>query len=316
MRVTLNQNFTFNNHKSAAKNSAPSFKSHEFGRTYDNKDPNTQLYRGVGESEIRELFKGKTLEGTYYATSNPKGYRGKTWKQGGGYGDYFIAFNKKKIKFRDHRDFDADTRYLVEPYNIADVETIRKGTNNHGELLYSMDFEHGKALDIEQKTTEIKSVLQKLQSLALSDKEKAECIDILESYSKEFPNIRETIDLVNKPGGRFVFILKENFFKPKMTTEEELPIIKLIKSFTKEKVQEIDECRNLTEKFRLRYVDVHMFEEYEEYRELYTEPLNKSAAEVAERLRILTGKETLSKTEAFEKKLAVEFLNKLKTLKF
>ena len=29
MRVTLNQNFTFNNHKSAAKNSAPSFKSHE-----------------------------------------------------------------------------------------------------------------------------------------------------------------------------------------------------------------------------------------------------------------------------------------------
>ena len=33
-------------------------------------------------------------------------------------------------------DYDADTRYLVNAFNLADIKSIRKGFNEHGELLY------------------------------------------------------------------------------------------------------------------------------------------------------------------------------------
>ena len=218
-------------------------------RTYDNTDPKTQLYRGIRNmKEVEDLLNGKTLEGTYYATSSPKGYRSRTWSDGGRYGNIFIAFNKDKITFWDHRDYDADTRYFVEAFNLADIKSIRKGFNEHGELLYSMDFEEGKKRDIENKLQDIRSTITKLKKIKLSKEEKKECIDILKSYKEEFPYLNKIINIVNIPYGRFFFVLKEALLIPKETTASELPIIEQIKSITKEKVKEIDDKRNL-EKF-------------------------------------------------------------------
>lgn len=236
-------------------------------RTYDNTDPNIQLYRGVGATEIQALCEGKTIEGTSYTTSNPKGYRGRNWASGGGYGEYFITFNKTKVKFSDHRDDDMDTRYMVEPYNIADVETIRKGQNNHGELIYSMDFENDKKNDILVKQQDIRDTLVKLQSGQLSKEEKDVCFDNLRSYSKEFPQLDEAIKIANMPLGHKLLKIKEKYIMPSVEATENKELMALVKSMTPQKVEEFGAIRDIKNHHRLinRRLDFVTDEAYSRY---------------------------------------------------
>ena len=277
-------------------------------RTYDNTDPNTQLYRGIRNvKEVEDLLNGKTLEGSYYATSSPKGYRSKTWTDGGIYGNIFIAFNKDKITFTDHRDYDADTRYLVNAFNLADIKSIRKGFNEHGELLYSMDFEEGKKRDVENKLHDIKTTISKLKMMKLSKKEKKECIDILKSYKEEFPYLNRIINIVNIPYGRLFFVFKDALLVPKETTASELPIVGQIKNITKEIVKEIDEKRNLVKSYNKIKFDIDLCDLYPEYKTKLQDIKNNLKIKLTNLNKI----KNPSKIESFELQLIKDLLHKI-----
>jgi hypothetical protein len=240
-------------------------------RSFDNKDPNTQLYRGVGSTEIKALCNGETLGGTYYATSSPRGYRGgDIWSSVGGYGKYFIAFKKNKVEFRDHRDYDSDTRYLVDNYNLADVKSIRKGQNEHGELIYSTDFENDKKKDVLAKQKDIKKTLISLKNENLTPEEKRIYIKNLESYSSEFPDLHDAIKIANKPLGSKFLKIEEKYLTPSGTSNEDKDLIEQVRTMTAKKVEEFGAIRDIKNKIFI--IDSKIKENADDYfKILFTE---------------------------------------------
>jgi|GEM_PF-5836998 len=287
------------------------------GRTYDNNNPNTQLYRGVGATEIKALCEGKTIEGVSYATSDPRGYRGCNWASGGGYGEYYITFNKNKITFRDHRDYDEDTRYLVNEYNLADVETIRKGQNNHGELIYSMDLENGKKNDILAKQKDIRDILVSLQSGKLTKEEKEASIDNLKSYSKEFPMLNEAIEVANSTFGHRRLKIKEEYLTPLTDANEDKGLIELVKSMTSEKVEEFGKIRDIKKHSRIinGQLDLVSDEAYSKYD--WTETIKELQSEmenIKAKLKALMALSNKDNVFEFEIKSLSQILDRYKTI--
>lgn len=311
--VTINRQVKVNKNSTCIKIQAPLERDTvSFGeRTYENTDPNTQLYRGVGKSEIIALCNGETLLGSYYATSNNCGYRSKSWSSRGGYGQYFIAFDKNKIEFSDHRDYDADTRYLVKPYNIADVETIRKGQNNHGELIYSRDFENDKKKDILAKQKDIKDTLIKLKNPELTQEEQKKCIGNLESYSNEFPKLKEAIETIKQPKGSDKIEINEEYYTPCSDIDEDKELILIVKSLTPQKVEEFGQIRDIGEKCRLVNASIDLLTSdlfSENYKEKTAKELQEKMKEIKLRLKALMNLDTKNKVTEFEIKSLQQIL--------
>lgn len=174
-----------------------------------------QLYRAIGQRELRALLNGQTIEGHSYATSDPRGWAASNWHSGFAHNNknpYFVTFKTGDENFdiMDRRDSFADTRYSVGDYNLSNVQNIRKGHNAHGELIYSENFEYAKEIDKQTKLQEIKRLTNELKKLQIrnginkflskiqfnnsetTDKKdimRACIYDELGSYAKEFPNI-------------------------------------------------------------------------------------------------------------------------------
>lgn len=288
-----------------------------FGRrTYNNTDPNTQLYRGVGYTEIKALLNGESIEGTSYATSNPKGYRGFTWSKGGGYGNYFITFNKEKIQFSDHRDYDTDTRYLVEAYNLADIDSIRLGSNNLGELIYSKDFENGKKNDILEKQKDITAIIKQLQKPDISAEDRKTCLDKLNSYSAEFPALKEAVETAKNQLKNCSLNIDPNALTPvsrlKEANEKHEGLIQLLDSLTPQKVEEYGLLRDICKKYTIQMRNKEMlnlgFEEI-------LPDIEKDLKEARVRLDSLTKILNKNVTEEFEIELIKDLLNTFKNFK-
>ena len=174
-----------------------------------------QIYRAIGEDELKELLSGECVEGHSYATSDPRGWKATNWHNGfGGMNKeiYFVTFKTGYLDIEDRRDSLEDTRYGVEAYTINDIKNIRKGHNIHGELIYAPDFEKEKALDVENKKKQIKKIIDGIKkykeptnlekflcSLKKSNAETQRDLklfddyDELGSYCEEFPEIIDEI---------------------------------------------------------------------------------------------------------------------------
>lgn len=159
----------------------------------------TQLYRCAGVTEVENSCKGKKISGPFYATSDRRGWQSKDWNSGynaNGDNFYFIKFKRGSIDYEDARRFTYDTRYKIYEYTIDNIEEIRKGHSIHGELVYSDNFELEKAKDISNKKQEIESTINELRNAQKTDNIYTKAIDILKSYSEEFPKLKEIIALV------------------------------------------------------------------------------------------------------------------------
>lgn len=152
----------------------------------------TQLYRCINADEFKKLLNLEKISGPFYATSDKRGWQAKSWVNG--YmanikNHFFVKFKKGSIDYTDARNFTNDTRYKIFEYNLDNVQEIREGHSMHGKLVYSENFDADKAKDLVEKKQSIKDSINNIKQ----NKNVAESFDILQSYSEEFPKLKNFI---------------------------------------------------------------------------------------------------------------------------
>lgn len=161
-----------------------------------NQAEHVQLYRGIGKSELDLLLANKSNQREIYATSDERGWAAKNWDEGFGNNPYveketyFVTFKmNQNIKNQMHDEgggFGPNYTYTIRKYNIDDVESIRKGHNSHGELVYSKSLKED---IIKDKRIKVENINKIMTNILFSSKNTDEEFDILSSYIKEFPAI-------------------------------------------------------------------------------------------------------------------------------
>lgn len=189
-----------------------------------------QLYRCIGESEFKALLNNETINFAY-STSDPKGWLASNWRSGftniGNKKNYFVTFKKfdNEEMIFDRRDDENDTRYLIDEYNLSNVESIRKGYNAHGELVYAQDFETAQKLDKINKQKEIKRLVDELK--IIQQKNCAKNGDIEIQKQKRIKEIYDELGSYAKEFGEIVDILKPLSSKDNETKKLLLEVIEL-----------------------------------------------------------------------------------------
>ena len=153
--------------------------------------PEDRIYRAIGQSEFEALLRGDTIFSSGYVTNNPKGWMGADWNTGfhcESKDSYFVTFKNENLPFVGSRDFWNDPRLGVNGYTIDNVESIRKGFNIHGELVFARNFKDAQMRDRKIKFEDIRANLRIL-ARNNDDAARREAWDNLTSYVKEFPKI-------------------------------------------------------------------------------------------------------------------------------
>ena len=113
------------------------------------------LYRAIYKPEYENLMEYGYSKGDKFCSLNPKGWAGSQWENGFGYGNkniYFVTYKKNifpvsKIVQLDapHHDSNSihnwdDVRFFIKDgYSLDNIESIRKGNNVCGKIVWAQE---------------------------------------------------------------------------------------------------------------------------------------------------------------------------------